>query len=106
MADGGQSAELALLTEIRDLLIPISDHFGEEYQERQDAREAERRAKVRELIANPKRRKAWDLADGKLSQREISKQSAVDEGATSRLFKALRELGAIEGDLPRRTMEV
>jgi len=106
VGDGGQSADLALLTEIRDLLIPIADHFGDEYQERQAAREAERRAKVSELVANPKRRKAWDLAGGKISQREISKQAALDEGSTSRLFRALRELGAIDGDLPRRTMEV
>ena len=106
MLDGRQSAEAALLTEIRDLLIPIADHYRDEYEERQAARRAAVVAKVRELIATPKRRAAWDLADGSLSQREISKRSTLAEGATSQLFKALRDLGAVEGDIPKRTMEV
>jgi hypothetical protein len=103
---GEQSADNALLTEIRDLLVPIADHYSGEYEERQAARQAKRRASVGELLASPKRRAAWDLAEGKLSQREISKQSGLEEGATSRLFKSLRGLGAIEGDPPRRTMGV
>jgi hypothetical protein len=104
--DGGQSAEVALLSEIRDLLVPIADHYRGEYEERQAARRAAVVAKVKEMIATPKRRAAWDLADGTLSQREISKRSTLAEGATSVLFKALRELGAVEGEIPRRTMEV
>jgi hypothetical protein len=106
MITGGPSAETALLTEIRDLLIPIADHFRDEYQERQAARRAAVVAKVRDLVATPKRKAAWDLADGTLSQREISRRSTLAEGATSQFFKALRDLGAVEGDVPRRTMEV
>jgi hypothetical protein len=106
MVDGGQSAEVALLTEIRDLLLPVADHYREEYEERQAARRAAVVAKVREMIGTPKRRVAWALADGTLSQREISRRSTLAEGATSQLFKALRDLGAVEGDIPRRTMEV
>jgi hypothetical protein len=100
------SAEVALLAEIRDLLVPIADHYRDEYLERQAARDAARRDKVRGLLGNAKRRSAWDLADGTRTQREISKQAALDEGSTSRLFKNLRGLGAVEGELPRRTMEV
>lgn len=106
MIDGGQSAETALLTEIRNLLIPIADHYRDEYEARQAARRAEVVAKVRALIDTPKRRAAWDLADGTTSQREISRRSTLSEGGTSSFFKALRELGAVEGDVPRRTMEV
>ena len=84
----------------------MARHRRGEYEERLAAREAARRAKVAELVASQKRRAAWDLADGKLSQREISKKASLDEGATSRLFKSLRELGAIDGDLPHRTMEL
>ena len=106
MTNGAPSAEAALLTEIRDLLIPIADHYRDEYEERQAARRAAVIAKVKEMVATPKRRAAWDLADGTLSQREISRRSTLAEGATSQLFKALRDLGAVEGDIPKRTMEV
>jgi hypothetical protein len=106
MIDGRQSAEVALLMEIRDLLVPIADHYRDEYEERVAARRAAVISRVREMISTPKRRAAWDLADGSLSQREISKRSGLSEGATSQLFKALRELGVVEGDVPRRTTEV
>ena len=52
MAVGDQSAELALLTEIRDLLRPVAEHYRDEYEERLAAREAARRAKVAELVAS------------------------------------------------------
>jgi DNA invertase Pin-like site-specific DNA recombinase len=98
--------DTALLREIRDLLIPIADHYREEYEERQAAKFKAKRAKVKDLLSTPTRRKAWQLADGTRAQREISKQAALDEGATSKLFKQLRELGAVDGTSPKRIMEV
>jgi hypothetical protein len=95
-----------LLREIRDLLIPIQDHYLAEYTERQAVRLEAKRAKVTDLLSTATRRKAWLLADGTRTQREISKQAALDEGATSKFFKHLRDLGAIEGQNPTRTMEV
>ena len=59
------------------------------------------------MIASPKRRAAWHLADGTRSQREISKQSTLDEGSTSKMFKALREIGAIvDAPNPTRVVEI
>lgn len=106
MINGDTSEVRALLTEIRDLLVPISDHYRGEYDIRQAARRAETRARVAGLVASQKRRAAWLLADGTLSQREISKRSTLDEGSTSKLFRSLRELGAVDGELPRRTIEL
>lgn len=98
--------DTALLREIRDLLIPIADHHRDEYEERQAARFKAKQAKVKNLLSTPTRRKAWHLADGTRTQREISKQAVLDEGATSKLFKQLRELGAVDGANPKRTTEV
>jgi hypothetical protein len=94
-----------LLGQIRDLLVPISDSYQEEYEERQAARLRARKGKLIDLLSTSTRRKAWDLADGQRTQREISKQAGLDEGATSKLFKSLRELGAVDGTNPKRTLE-
>lgn len=98
--------DTTLLREIRDLLIPVADHYRGEYEERQAARFKAQQARVKNLLSTPTRRKAWQLADGTRAQREISKQAALDEGATSKLFKQLRELGAVDGANPKRIMEV
>ena len=95
-----------LLREIRNLLVPIADHYQGEYEERQAARFKDKQAKVSDLLSTATRKKAWQLADGSRTQREISKQAALDEGATSKFFKQLRDLGAIGGANPKRTMEV
>jgi hypothetical protein len=88
------------------MLIPIHDHFVDEYEARQAARLDAKRERVRDLLSTPTRKKAWQLADGTRSQREISKQAALDEGATSKFFKQLRDLGAIDGQNPTRTVEI
>jgi hypothetical protein len=95
-----------LLRDIHDMLIPIHDHFVDEYQGRQAARLDAKREKLRDLLSTPTRKKAWQLADGTRSQRQISKQAALDEGATSKFFKQLRDLGAIDGQNPTRTVEI
>jgi hypothetical protein len=93
-----ESTQDQLLTEIADLLRPISDHFRPAY---------ERRQAIRALIGtSAARRKAWELLDGKRAQREIAKASGMNEGNLSRYFKALREAGAIKGDPPERSEEV
>jgi hypothetical protein len=95
-----------LLREIRNLLIPIADHYQVEYEDRQAARFKERQSKVKDLLSTAARKKAWQLADGSRTQREISKQAGLDEGATSKFFKQVRDLGAIAGANPTRTMDV
>jgi hypothetical protein len=107
MPEDVQSEIRDLLVEIRDLLLPVADAHQDAYQARLAEREEARIEAIRALVANPKRRKAWSLADGNRSQREISKQAKLDEGTTSKLFKSLRELDAVsEGPNPKRTVEL
>src|SRR2546429_703947 len=81
-----------LLVEIRDLLLPVADAYRDDYERRLAEREAQRVAAIAELISNPKRKRAWELSDGTRTQREIAKQTGLDEGAASRFFKSLRGL--------------
>ena len=99
---------LSLLTEIRDLLIPVADGYRDEFERRQAEREAARLAEIEALVgSSAKRQAAWRLADGSRSQREIARQAGMDEGSTSKYFKALRELGAVsESTSPTHLVEV
>jgi hypothetical protein len=96
-----------LLKAIRDLLVPVHDAYIDRYQEREAEREADRRAAVKATLSTEKRRKAWILADGTRTQRQIAQQAAMDEGGASRFFKTLRDLRAISDDPnPKRAFEV
>lgn len=96
-----------LLAEIRDLLIPVNDAHLAGYQERQAERTAELRAQVRALLSTNKRKRAWKLADGTRSQRQIATEAGMDEGGTSKFFKQLRAIRVVEDTPnPTRTMEV
>ncbi len=95
-----------LLRQIRDLLVPIADAHQEGYEERQVARLETKKAKVGDLLSTAARRKAWELANGQRTQREIAKGAVLDEGATSKLFKALRDIGAVTGANPEHTLEI
>jgi hypothetical protein len=87
-----------LLVEIRDLLVPVADSYRPAY---------ERRQAISALLSTEKRRKAWTLANGNITQPEIAKEAGMDEGGASRFFKDLRELGAIgEGANPKREIDV
>jgi hypothetical protein len=104
---GGESEEIKLLREIRDLMVVIADAYRDDYEQRQSARQERRINAIRSLVnSSPKRRKVWDLADGKTSQRDLAKAAGMDEGGASRYFKSLRELGAIDGALPLRVLSI
>lgn len=95
-----------LLRDIRDLLVPIEAHYRPEYEATKAAERRKLVATVADMVSSPKRKAAWKLADGSRTQRQISQQSTLDEGSTSKLFKALRELGAIvDKPNPTRTVE-
>lgn len=94
-----------LLREIRDLLAPIEAHYRPMYEDAKTKERAALAERVKGMLASPKRRRAWDLADGSRTQRQISQQAPLDEGSTSKLFKALREIGAIV-DAPNPTKQV
>jgi hypothetical protein len=97
---------VGLLREIRDLLLPVADAYRDDYERRKVEREEERLQSIRSVLSTDKRWAAWNLADGALTQRQIAKAARMDEGGTSKFFKILRELGAIDGENPTRTTEV
>ena len=108
-AQEGSLAETAedLLREIRNLLVPIAEHYRPEYEAAIAARRKRLVVTVADMVSSPKRNAAWRLADGSRTQRQISQQSTLDEGSTSKLFKALREIGAIvDTPNPTRTLEI
>jgi hypothetical protein len=97
---------VALLREIRDLLLPVADAYRDEYERREAEREEQRLKTLKALLSTDKKKKAWKLADGSHTQAEIGKSAGIDSGNTSRFFKSLRELNAVEGERPKRTVEV
>lgn len=95
-----------LLVEIRDLLRPVADAYQDAYERRQEERTQQRIADIRAVLSTDKRKKAWSLADGTLSQREIAKKARMDEGGASKFFKQLRELDALSDSAnPERAVE-
>jgi hypothetical protein len=107
MADATLIEIRDLLVEIRDLLRPVADAHQDAYDQRVAEREEERVTAIRALLSTDKRKKAWSLADGSLTQRELAKKAGMDQGGASRFFKSLRELGAVsDSPNPEKTIEV
>jgi hypothetical protein len=59
-----------LLEEVRDLLRPVADAYRPAY---------ECRVAVRALLSTEKRKRAWALANGEITQRDIAKSARIDE---------------------------
>lgn len=87
-----------LLDEIRDLLGPVAAAYRPAY---------EKRLAIDAVVSTEKRKKAWALATGEMTQSAIAKEAGMDNGGASRFFKELRELGAIaEGPNPKRRIDL
>jgi hypothetical protein len=96
-----------LLREVRDLLVPVADAYRDDYERREAERREQRLEAVRAQLSTDKRRRAWELADGSKTQREIARAAGMDEGGASKFFKALRDLGGIiDSPNPTRIVEV
>jgi superfamily II RNA helicase len=87
-----------LLEEIRDLLRPVADAHQSAYN---------RRVAIRSLLSTDKRKEAWALANGEMTQGDIAREAGMDKGSASRFFKELRDLGAVgEGTNPKRAVDL
>jgi hypothetical protein len=107
MADEVMVEVRDLLREVRDLLVPVADAYRDEYERREHERGLQRLEAMRAQLSTEKRRRAWELADGSRTQREIAKAAGMDEGGASRFFKAVRDLGGIsDAPNPTRIVEV
>lgn len=107
MADDVMTEVRDLLREVRDLLVPVSDAYRDDYERREAERREQRLEAIRAQLSTDKRRRAWELADGTKTQREIAKAVGMDEGGASRFFKAVRDLGGVsDAPNPTRVVEV
>jgi hypothetical protein len=79
-----------LLTQIRDLLIPIESHYHQEYEDKVKQQSQTMQLLLAKKVTGAQSRKAILLMDGTRTQAEISKASGVSSGNLSRL---VRELG-------------
>ncbi|HUT16234.1 MAG TPA: winged helix-turn-helix domain-containing protein [Anaerolineae bacterium] len=88
---------LALLREIRDLLVPISACFEQEY--RRIARAKAEFAKFKSFLT-PKRRQIFELLVGprRLTQAEIASEVGSSQPYVSQTVSALMERNWIEED--------
>lgn len=88
---------LKTLKEIRDLLIPISACFEDQYLEVQRQRKAEKQETFRAILTSA-RRKIYPLLfdPRRLSQVEIAKQVNITQPAVSQFVNTLLERGLIE----------
>ena len=88
---------LKTLKEIRDLLIPISACFEDQYLEVQRQRRAEKQEDFRAILT-PARREIYPLLfdPRRLSQAEIAGQVNTTQPTVSRFVNILLERGLIE----------
>lgn len=86
MVGEANEAILALLREIRDLLIPISDEYRAGYEER----EAVRRV-IEEIIDTPERKRMYELMNGARTQMQIAEGAGVAQGTVSRFISDLAD---------------
>jgi DNA-binding MarR family transcriptional regulator len=80
-----------LLTQIRDLLIPIAAVNRPQYEEIRKLQIQQYQKLLASKVLGAKSRKATLLMDGTRPQSDIAKESGVDRGNLSKLIKELRE---------------
>src|SRR5688500_1705127 len=86
------SAEIQMLTEIRDLLLVIAEPALAQ-------RDEKRRDALRRVVGKSRLKAvAVLLMDGSRTQSAIAKEAPMDQGDVSRLIKALRAEALISSD--------
>jgi len=80
-----------LLREVRELLIPISDAFRGDYEERLRIL-----AFLEEVVNTAERRRVYPLMDGLRTQAEIAKKARVSAAMVSRFVPPLSEADLID----------
>ncbi|MGA7195124.1 MAG: winged helix-turn-helix domain-containing protein [Anaerolineales bacterium] len=91
---------IKLLTEIKELLTPISAHYGPEYI-------GTKQKQLKEFLATETKRKIFSLLfdPNNLSQTDIAKLADTTQPSVSRLIASLLEAGLIEKDIDENGKE-
>ena len=82
---------MKLLEEIKALLIPVSDAFRAEYEERLRVL-----ALLEQVVNTPARRRAYPLMNGLRTQSDIADDAGLTQPAVSRFIPPLLEAELIE----------
>ncbi|GEM_PF-5601676 len=82
---------IRLLREIRDLLVPVSDAFQGEYEERLRIL-----GLIEEVVNTGARKRVYRLMNGLRTQAEIAKKAGVSPAMVSRLVPLLLEAELID----------
>jgi DNA-binding transcriptional ArsR family regulator len=80
-----------LLEQIKALLIPISDAFRAEYEERLRVQSS-----LEQVVNTPARKRAYPLMNGLRSQSDIAQESGLSQPAVSRFVPPLLEAELID----------
>ena len=91
-------ATIALLTQIRDLLIPVAHGYREKYEEHLSEVRRGRAVVLQRLVRGGKPLDACKLMNGELSRGEIVGRTSIDRGDMSRLLAALKENNLLESE--------
>ena len=96
-----------LLTQIRDLLMPISAVYRPQYEELMRSRKRQQVDEILQIAGKGARRlAACKLMGGNWTRKEISEKAGIDSGDLSRLLKTLKEGELVEEENGRPRLVV
>jgi len=100
MAD--DEIQTALLTEIRDLLIPIAAHYRPEFEKQLQIEREEKAERLSQIVRGRQARDACLMMDGSNDQAAIRERVGIASGNLSPLISRLEEQGMLAHGADRR----
>jgi len=100
MAD--DEIQTALLTEIRDLLIPIAAHYRPEFEKQLQIERGQKVERLPQIVRGKQARKACLMMDGSNDQAAIRRDVGIASGNLSSLISRLEGEGMLAEGADRR----
>lgn len=97
---------VALIKEIRDLLIPIAAHYRPEYEEQLRIEKRQKAERLAQMVRGRQARNAVLMMDGTNEQAQIRKATGIASSNLSPLITRLAEEGMVEDASDRRKPEL
>jgi len=98
----GNDAQIALLEEIRDLLIPIAAHYRPEFEEQLRIERGQKAERLSKIVRGKQARKACLMMDGSNDQAAIRRDVGIASGNLSSLISRLEGEGMLAEGTDRR----
>jgi hypothetical protein len=106
LAVGDKDAEIGLLREIRDLLIPIAAHYRPAFEEQMRTDRNERAQRLLRIVRGRQARSSCLMMDGSNDQAAIRQSVGIGSGNLSTLISRLQEQGMLVEAADRRRPEL